>query len=207
MLPNLPVLEPPKLDYQIAIIRPAEEKPEPKKHIVQKGETLTSISELNGVTNKQVWDANPELKDPDLLDVNYQLKIPLAGEILPDRPYPQESQPEPIKSSSPVQSKPSVAGGNTYSKGYCTWGVKNWRPDIPNGLGNANQWFSRAANMGMAVGYTPRAGAVAVTKSYSHVALVVNVQGNQVYIKEMNYEGRNVTSYRLAPIDEFRYIY
>ena len=94
--------------------------------------------------------------------------------------------------------------GNSYSYGYCTWFVKNQRPDIPNNLGNADSWYTRYNG---SKGSEPKPGAVAVAKGYMHVALVVGVDGDTVHIREMNYKGWNIVSERTAPAHEFLYIY
>ena len=69
--------------------------------------------------------------------------------------------------------------GNGYAYGYCTWYVKNVRPDLPNQLGNANTWYQRAAAMGLPVGSEPRAGAVFQTSfgggGYGHVGIIESV--------------------------------
>lgn len=103
------------------------------------------------------------------------------------------------------------SAGNTYDYGYCTWYVKSKRGStLPNGLGNANTWYYRAQGMGMAVGSTPKAGAVGTTTrgSLGHVVYVesVNADGS-VNISEMNYQGWGVVSRRTAQANEFVYIY
>jgi len=103
------------------------------------------------------------------------------------------------------------SAGNTYSYGWCTWYVKNRRPDIPNNLGNANTWYDRAAAQGWNVGLTPKKGAVATTTAgwAGHVAYVegVSLDGQTVTISEMNYVGWNIVSTRTVHYTEFRYIY
>lgn len=100
------------------------------------------------------------------------------------------------------------SSGNTYDPGQCTWGVKQWRPDVPNGLGNANRWVGNAQALGMATGSTPRAGAVGQANKGMHVVLVLAVQGDQVLIREMNYDyvpfhERTI----LKPASNYTYIY
>lgn len=103
------------------------------------------------------------------------------------------------------------SSGNTYGYGYCTWFVKNMRGgSLPNGLGNANTWFYRARAQGMAVGTTPRVGAVGTTErgALGHVVYVTAVHGDgTITISEMNYRAWNVASSRTANASEFRYIY
>lgn len=92
--------------------------------------------------------------------------------------------------------KPFHDPSNLYSPGYCTYFVKNVRADLPNNLGNANQWASRASAMGLPVGSEPSVGAVATTTRgyYGHVGYVKAVDGDRVLISEMNAKGLWVVS-------------
>jgi len=103
------------------------------------------------------------------------------------------------------------SSGNLYTPGNCTWYAKSMRPDLPNNLGNANTWYSRAAAQGWNVGLTPKKGAVATTTSgwAGHVAYVIGVSldGQEVTIREMNYRGLYSMNTRTVHYTEFRYIY
>jgi peptidoglycan DL-endopeptidase CwlO len=103
------------------------------------------------------------------------------------------------------------SAGNTYTPGNCTWYAKSRRADIPNSLGNANTWYSRAAALGWNVGLTPKKGAVATTTAgwAGHVAYVegVSLDGIWVTISEMNYQGLYIVSSRTVHYTEFQYIY
>lgn len=194
---------------------PAEPvKPEPVVYTVVEGDNLTKIGTAHNVAWQRLWAKNTQLTHPDVINVGDKITIPLADEQL--------SREIPVAVSLPVAT-PGVAaptqqvvtgnygGGNTYDYGYCTWYVKNRRgASLPNGLGNANTWYSRAAAMGMTVGSTPRAGAVGTTTrgSLGHVVYVesVNADGT-INISEMNYKGWGVTSYRTTSASEFVYIY
>ena len=120
-------------------------------------------------------------------------------------PRTTQTRSEPIRNSSQRTYSP----GNTYSRGYCTWYVKNTLGWVPNGWGNANTWASRARSQGYTVSSTPVVGAVAQTSSggLGHVAVVTGVSGNSVTITEMNYTGWNRVSSRTAPASSFQYIY
>lgn len=210
MILSLPVLEPVKIE-PIAIVRQAEEKPKPptdKTYTIKKGDTLTSISKAHKVPLQRLWAKNRTLSDPDKLSVNKTLKIPQDSEKLKARPFPAKVKVSTKVGSLVKAEKPSSGGfsvsGNTYTYGFCTWYVKNMRPDIPNGLGNADTWYYRYNG---AKGDTPAVGAVAVAKNYMHVALVVGITGATVQIREMNYQGWNVVSSRTTSASEFRYIY
>lgn len=89
-------------------------------------------------------------------------------------------------------------GGNTYPYGYCTWWAKQKRPDLPNSLGNAINWYRGASAQGYAVGRVPQVGSILVTREsgYGHVAYVIAINGDTVTTSDMNYNGWGVVSTR-----------
>lgn len=97
---------------------------------------------------------------------------------------------------------------NSYAFGNCTYYVATRRA-VPNGWGNARNWYGSAQRAGWHVDTIPVEGAIAWTPMgyFGHVAIVEKVSGNQVYISEMNYKGWNRVSQRWAPISDFKYIY
>lgn len=100
--------------------------------------------------------------------------------------------------------------GNTYESGSCTWGVKSWKPDVPNSWGNAKTWGPRAKADGWTVSDKPVVGAIAWSNrgEYGHVALVTAVLDGQVEIKEMNYNWtRFATRVTTVATGSYRYIY
>ncbi len=208
-------------------------EPEPKIHTVTKGENLTKIAEEYDTVWIRIWQKNTDLDHPDKLSVKQELVIPDEDEELDDRPLPQP-EPEPASdsrepaasarggnsndarqstqnaSAARQQVQRGSSSGNTYTPGYCTWYVKNRRPDLPNNLGNANTWYARASAQGLATGAAPRAGAVAATTqgAYGHVAYVESVNNDgTVTVSEMNWNGLYVTSTRTVPASSFVYIY
>jgi len=96
--------------------------------------------------------------------------------------------------------------GNTYSPGYCTWGVKNWVSWIPNGWGSGYEWPSSAQANGFTVSLTPTVGSVASSRLINHVAVVVAVGTGTVTVKEMNYSGLYSVNTRTTPITDWQYI-
>jgi len=97
--------------------------------------------------------------------------------------------------------------GNSYAPGNCTYYVAS-RINVPSYLGNANSWLSGLLDSGWRGGEARR-GAIAQTYAgwAGHVAVVEEVQGDQVLISEMNYEGYGVVSQRWTPISDWNYIY
>lgn len=103
-----------------------------------------------------------------------------------------------------------IVAGNAYGYGYCTWYVKNKRPDIGSYWGDAKYWYSSAQAAGFATGTEPRAGAIGVSfeGSYGHVVYIESVSGNTVHLSEMNgAAGWNTIGTRDADKSEFVYIY
>lgn len=101
---------------------------------------------------------------------------------------------------------------NTYSWGHCTYYVKQKLSWLPNGLGNANEWLGNARRAGLKISSKPIVGSVMVTNegSIGHVIVVEKIDGNNIYVSEMNYVGWNKVSKRVLDFDDNRilgYIY
>ena len=104
----------------------------------------------------------------------------------------------------------NTVAGNAYGYGYCTWYVKNKRPDIGSYWGNANQWKASAEAAGYNTGTQARPGAIGVSfeGSAGHVVYVESVSGTTIHLSEMNgAAGWNVIGERDAPESAFIYIY
>lgn len=196
---------------------------------VQPGDTLSSIAEAHGTDYVRLFNANDKIANPDVIDVDQEVRIPTTDEQLPDRfgefqatvvvapaPVVAQAAPTPVAAATtyqapvaapvaaPVYSQSSA--GNTYAYGWCTWYVKSRKPNIPNTLGNANTWIARAQASGYATGSTPVAGAIGAAGN--HVVYVESVSGNNVNISEMAYAGGvGVVHYRTVPASSFFYIY
>lgn len=218
MLPNIPILDTPKIDT-IAIVKPAEpEKPKEVIYIIKEGDNLTKIAKAHSVDLKRLWAKNTELTNPDRIEPEKPLKIPQNDEQLADRPLPESVIIAPPavtnnrgaeyanRGSSPSVVPRGAVAGNTYTPGQCTWYVKNLRPDIPNSWGNASSWLGRAQAMGWPTGREPRVGAIGWTNG--HVVYVTGVQGNQVTITDMNgrWKAWEIGHYTY-PASKYVYIY
>lgn len=107
----------------------------------------------------------------------------------------------------PIVYHPVSYSANTYSYGYCTWYVKNRRPDIPNTWHDASQWYGYALAQGWPRGTVPRVGAVAWFKNYGHVAIVSAIGNGTVTVDEMNYNGLGVVDSRVVSSSELEFIY
>lgn len=183
-------------------------KPAPVIYLVVSGDNLSKIGTAYNVEWQRLWAKNTQLTNPDLIHVGDQITIPEPSETLARELPAVVALPAATPGVAP---RMSFDGGNGYDYGYCTWYVKNRRgASIPNNLGNANTWYSRAAGAGMAVGSEPRPGAVGTTTrgALGHVIYVesVNADGS-INISEMNAPTWGAVTYRTASAGEFVYIY
>ncbi len=196
----------------------AEVAPVVVQHTVVEDETLSNIADQYSTTWKRIYDKNETLENPDVINPGEAIIIPSPEEEVAPRELPTIVVPEVVKPQ--ASTKPASAAktgsvstvsqgsssGNLYSAGYCTWYVKNRRPDLPNNLGNAYTWVSRAAAQGLSTGSTPVVGAVG--QQGNHVVYVESVNGDgTVTISEMNFNGWNVISSRTVSASNFQYIY
>ncbi len=183
------------------------------EYVIQKGDSLSKIASLHGTTWQRIYDKNVKLEDPDHLLPGVVLTIPNSDEVLEARIQPVDI---PARAASSQSSAPRArvsaatprgsSDGNRYVAGYCTWYVKNRRPDLPNNLGNAATWVSRAAAQGLATGSTPATGAVG--QKGNHVVYVESVNGDgTINISDMNYQALYVVTHRTVPANQFSYIY
>jgi surface antigen len=193
---------------------------EPIKHIVGKNESLSVIAKQYETTWQNLFYKNISIANPDVLSEGQELIVPELDETLEPREIPVVQvviAPARNRTNASVSSGSNGAAatqttqrgssaGNTYSAGYCTWYVKNRRPDIPNGLGNASTWSSRANGMGLSTGSTPAVGAVG--QQGNHVVYVESVNGDgTVTISDMNWSGLYVVTTRTVAASSFTYIY
>lgn len=99
-----------------------------------------------------------------------------------------------------------TGNGKGFAWGNCTYYVANhkkvtWR-------GNANQWLKNAAAAGVPTGSSPASGAIisfsgrGYNSYYGHVGIVVDVDGDDLIIKDMNYRRLNEVTVRRIPKDD-----
>ena len=197
MLLQQPVTQPTFVQETLTSINRPAEQPKPiQEYYTVPNDNLTKVASDRHTTPQRLFNKNLDIVDPDELKVGQRLVIPADDEVLTDRPFPTTIQ-STLKATGQPQVKPSgfSASGNTYAKGYCTHYAKQMRPDLPNNLGNANTWASRARVQGFSVGTTPRAGAIG--QQGNHVVYVTSVNPNGTFnLSEQNYKGLFVVSTR-----------
>lgn len=100
-------------------------------------------------------------------------------------------------------------GTQGYIGGQCVYGVASWIC-VPQNMGSAYEWDDYARRNGYKVSSVPAVGTVAQSDKggAGHVALVLAVKGDEIQIREMNF---NYVPYsvrtRWVPVSSFEYIY
>lgn len=81
-------------------------KPASYKVTIQPGDTLTKIGQANNATYVRLYNANPQVSDPDLIYVGQALRIPAPDEQLPDRPLPEKVRAAEAAAPQALQTAP-----------------------------------------------------------------------------------------------------
>lgn len=178
---------------------------------VKSGDTLEEIAKKYDTTYVRLFDANPSITHPDVIDVGDKVTIPAKDKKLKDR-FSKLAQ-----ATAPVASAPAASAATYTTQEYttapvnsssyyvgngmwCTDYVHSKRPDVAI-YGNAGyNWISSAQAAGKSTGSTPKAGAVAVMDG--HVAYVEKVNGDGSYVvSEMgwNYQAGNYNKRTVQP--------
>ena len=145
---------------------------------------------------------NPFLSETELKQITTPVSSIEPLEAVEIAQLEIKPEPKPI-----VQQRASIAG-NSYARCNCTFYAKMRRPDLPNDLGNANRWYTRAQAQGIPVGSEPKIGAIGeALTGYMHVVYVEDIDGSMVTVSEWNVKGPCVLSIRTIPKTNFRYIY
>jgi len=203
-----------------SVVKKESTPPEPVviKHVVAKDETLSDIAKANNIEWQRIFDKNTTLINPNVIDVGLELVIPAVDEQLVPRELPTPA-PEPVKqivakpksvnsesTTAKTATSRGTSTGNGYVAGYCTWYVKNRRPDLPNNLGNASSWVSRASAQGISTGSSPAVGAVG--QRGNHVVYVESINGDgTINISDMNHRALYEITNRTVNASDFSYIY
>lgn len=210
---RLPLLQPcvmnidiPVLSQDLPVINiviKQEEKPKPKLYKIVAGDNLTKIANAHQTSIERLWAANTQLADPNTIEVNQELKIPLNDEVLPERELPVTIEVPTVVSNLPRSSGAGFSSG-WYTAGQCTAWVASQRY-VPNGWGNATDWKWHAQTEGWTVSSVPIAGAIGWT--YGHVVYVISVGDGVVTISEANYDWNGSVRTITVPTSKYTYLY
>lgn len=173
-----------------------QKKPQKKIYTVRKGDTLTEIAKKNKTTVARLQIKN-SIINADLIKLNQRIVIPSNNEKL--------KKPTTLKPKAKKLTQASYGVHNNFPWGWCTYFAQSQRMDKQFN-GNAGEWI-RYANSSV-----PKVGAVAVNTyaagGLGHVAYVLEVRGNRVLVKEMNWRGFGIISERWSPASYWSgYIY
>lgn len=180
-------------------------------YTVSAGDTIRGLSQKYKVEAKKIAEQNKLALNQELL-IGQQILIPGAVKINPPKAIaPVITKKEDPKKKSSVKISPKKKESRVYATGYtgkgnkfawgnCTYFVANhknvtWR-------GNANAWLRNAAAAGVPTGNNPAPGAIisfagsGYNPYYGHVGLVVDVDGDSVVVKDMNYRRLNEVTIR-----------
>ena len=183
--------------------------------IAQKGDTALSLGTAYHVASQAIVDFNYlRTSDQDPLTAGATIVIP-GGRGIDLAPAPRTTSGVAAGGGYTLggfSGSYSVAAGNRFPYGYCTWFVYNLKP-VP-WLGNAIEWFGQAQAYGWATGQTPKVGAIMVTTEsyFGHVAYVTAVAPDlsSWTVEEMNFRGWAIVDTRTihrgyAPVLGFIY--
>lgn len=158
-------------------------------YTVKSGDTPDSLASKYSANKEQIIAFNDA--EVSGLKVGERIVVP-GGSIAPPPPvvyntgYTYSGPSYASAAAAPI----AAYGGNGYDYGWCTWYVSNRRAElgrpVPNNLGNAYSWHTRAQYNGMPTGTSPQFGAVGVLGNHVVVVEQLNEDGS-FWVSEMNY--------------------
>lgn len=178
------------------------------------GNSIARQQEILTLINKPVvivQEVKPELTVEEKIKQNF---YKCNTDIQYIRKDTAECLPKPVMqvqmtNNAPAAKKPTRqaenSSGNTYEVGQCTHYVASHRY-VPNGWGNASNWYSAAQAAGWTTSSVPVAGAIGW--SSGHVVYVEAVNGDgTVTISEQNYDWNSGIRTITVSVDKYLYIY
>lgn len=192
---ELPILEQDEFAKLNVIIEKKEPEPsKPVEHIVVAGDTLGKLATVHNTTIQRLFAKNTNIAHPDIINVGDKLIVPLADEVLTERPYPATivssfSITEVPERSSPTRRASSVSrtvrgiGGLIGSIGRVRAGGNCVNePGVNNpGRGNPITWA--------VLTQTPTIGATALW-TYNHTGVVTGIWDNgDIEVRHQNFSG------------------
>jgi surface antigen len=198
---------------------------------VDEGESLASIAQKHEVSESEILKFNNLLIASDIEvgqvliipDGNREIKArpqpepdPVILAAASEEEYVEETSEQTFVDHNTSTHEPTQTGtvtstrattsndlrGNSFPWGYCTWYAAARRPDV-SWMGNANEWMANASAQSRAIGKIPAVGAIIQTNEswWGHVGIVDAVNGDQITISEMNYQGFGVISSRTISVN------
>ena len=126
-----------------------EQKEQPKKHVVASGDSLSTIATANQLESwRPIWNANPEVSNPDIINVGQELVIP-NGETT-ERPLPSgygepvATVAQPVKQANktyqPAARRVAPTGGDVFARIRAKESGGNYATNTGNGYYGAYQF-------------------------------------------------------------------
>lgn len=187
-------------------------------YTVKDGDTAQSLADKYKTSAERVVLYN-DIDDGSKLTAGTRIVIP--GGELPEAERPDYVAPRGRSSygnsrygssttTSASRSWLTASVGNRYAAGNCTWYAYERRLQLGRPIGsfwgNANTWDDSARAAGFVVNNLPAPGAIIQNDwgggGYGHVGIVERVDGQNIYVSDMNYAGYNVISSRTIPLAE-----
>ena len=177
-------------------------------YTIKDGDTAQSLAEKYKTSAERVVLYN---------DIDDGVKLSIGSRIvLPGGELPENERPGYVASRSrstttnASRSWLTASVGNRYAAGNCTWYAYERRMQLGRPIGSfwghAKAWSDSARAAGFVVNNTPAPGAIIQNVwggfGYGHVGIVERVDGQNIYIMEMNYRGYNIISPRTIPLAE-----
>lgn len=184
-------------------------------YTVAAGDTIESLAKKYKVDASKIGQQNKLALNQELL-IGQQLLIPGAVKIAPPKPATLVKKDDPKKklfvktTAKKLVNKVYATGytgkGSKFAWGNCTYFVANHKNVTWHG--NASSWLRNAAAAGVPTGSNPAPGAIITFQGsgynpyYGHVGLVVDVDGDDVVVKDMNYRRLNEVTIRRVSKDD-----
>ena len=176
-------------------------------YTVKDGDTAQSLAEKYKTSAERVVLYN-DIDDGAKLSTGSRIVLP--GGELPENERPGYAAPRSRSTTSGSRNWLTASVGNRYAAGNCTWYAYERRLQLGRPIGSfwghAKAWSDSARAAGFVVNKVPAPGAIIQNTwggfGYGHVGIVERVDGQNIYIMEMNYKGYNIISPRTIPLAE-----
>ena len=177
-------------------------------YTIKDGDTAQSLAEKYKTSAERVVLYN-DIDDGAKLSTGSRIVLP-GGEL------PENERPGYVASRSrstttnASRSWLTASVGNRYAAGNCTWYAYERRLQLGRPIGSfwghAKAWSASARAAGLVVNNVPAPGAIIQNTwggfGYGHVGIVERVDGQNIYVSDMNYKGYNIISSRIVPLAE-----
>jgi LysM repeat protein len=92
-------------DSSVKAETPNSTNAKPATVVVQSGDNLSKIATSNETTYVRLYNANEQIRHPDVIHPGQNVRVPAANEQLPERPLPAAATAEPATSASAAVSQ------------------------------------------------------------------------------------------------------